>query len=390
MKNKKIISVILACILVFSVGRASYSFAGGDLIFLINSSAGASVRTDCKPLDRAVDEIFSKLFKPGMSTYDKVTAVYNYMIINYSGGSSNTLYPPTAPDVSLQLNSSDIPKYYKNVDSKIVSYASSIIGTHKGTCINYSSAFIVFMKALGLDCFLADGTTSSASGGMTEHWWPIVILNGQYYIFDAQVDDHIANGGSIRYLRFGYTVQELAAQYVPSLTYGEYNRNFGRFSDVPIPDITAPTAIKYNKTGLDAFDLLRSDTSVYSSVRIEKNSGTLIFCSAVSADDFYRSCGVFGGLADISANGDVCTGSVFTNSQDGKRYLCAVLGDADKNGVISTADARVVLRTALSLDSLSEISFVAADVDADEKITSRDARFILQKALKLAEFHFLY
>lgn len=62
----------------------------------------------------------------------------------------------------------------------------------------------------------------------------------------------------------------------------------------------------------------------------------------------------------------------------GKKY-----GDADENGTISAADARLVLRYAVSLETPSKIQKIACDVDGDSKISASDARLVLRHAVGL-------
>ncbi len=60
-----------------------------------------------------------------------------------------------------------------------------------------------------------------------------------------------------------------------------------------------------------------------------------------------------------------------------------LLGDADGNGKIEPADARLALRAALGLQTLTEAQKKAADADGNGKIEPADARLILRKALGL-------
>ena len=55
-------------------------------------------------------------------------------------------------------------------------------------------------------------------------------------------------------------------------------------------------------------------------------------------------------------------------------------GDVDGDGQITAADARLALRAAVGIETLSPLAFAAADADGDGKITSADARAILRTA----------
>lgn len=61
----------------------------------------------------------------------------------------------------------------------------------------------------------------------------------------------------------------------------------------------------------------------------------------------------------------------------------AVVGDIDNNNRTTTNDARLVLRYALKLGSLTEEQKSKADINSDGVINSSDARTLLRGALKL-------
>ena len=63
-----------------------------------------------------------------------------------------------------------------------------------------------------------------------------------------------------------------------------------------------------------------------------------------------------------------------------------VLGDANGDGKVTAADARIVLRTSAKLETLEGNLFLAADVNKDGKITAADARKILRVSAKIDTF----
>ena len=62
-----------------------------------------------------------------------------------------------------------------------------------------------------------------------------------------------------------------------------------------------------------------------------------------------------------------------------------IIGDIDNNGKVTTADARLVLRIAVGLESIESYSvpLEAVDMNGDGKIATSDARIVLRKALGL-------
>lgn len=63
--------------------------------------------------------------------------------------------------------------------------------------------------------------------------------------------------------------------------------------------------------------------------------------------------------------------------------VSTIPGDADLDGKVTAADARLILRTAAQLDSLTGQAAKNADVNGDGKITAEDARLALRKAAGL-------
>ena len=61
----------------------------------------------------------------------------------------------------------------------------------------------------------------------------------------------------------------------------------------------------------------------------------------------------------------------------------AVQGDADGDGVVSAADALLVLRYSLDLAVLSPAQLEAADLDGDSGVTAADALLILRRSMEL-------
>ncbi len=65
-------------------------------------------------------------------------------------------------------------------------------------------------------------------------------------------------------------------------------------------------------------------------------------------------------------------------------YYCK--GDADGNGIVTAADARLVLRAAAKLENLVPEAIECCDINNDNKINSADARRILRFSAKLEIF----
>lgn len=145
-------------------------------------------------LDELVQSYIDKATTPDMSRSEKLTACYDYMVANYDYD-SNYNY-----DYSCGRHS--------------VAWAVSFLRDGYGTCNQWSSAFMYVSKALGYDAELYYGATASSRGGSTEHYWPVIHVNGTSYIFDPQVErDMTRKSGINSHRRFGLYGESADAKY---------------------------------------------------------------------------------------------------------------------------------------------------------------------------------
>ncbi len=174
----------------------------GSAKSILNGAALNPRKTGFTSLDNKINAIFGEIFTPDMDTYSKVKACYDYLIENTSYGRVN--YPTTG-------FGSITPE---GGDNYIAWAASSCLDNHVATCNRYSSAFIAMVRTIGLDARYVDGQTSAAAGGYTGHVWVEVVIDGTTYVFDPQVEDNISGGGTIRYLRFCKTYDQVPGKYI--------------------------------------------------------------------------------------------------------------------------------------------------------------------------------
>lgn len=80
----------------------------------------------------------------------------------------------------------------------------------------------------------------------------------------------------------------------------------------------------------------------------------------------------------------VSTGAGVKITDNGQAFTVVVFGDADCDGLLSVSDARIALRAAVGLDTLTAAQALAADLSgSDGEITPADARTILRRAVGL-------
>lgn len=175
----------------------------------INSQPLYKEKTGLVALDKLVKKISKKIFKKGYSTYDKVKAIYDYEIKNFTYGHAFLSTKQSKAAYSNKKNR----VYSSYFDSSIVDMAYASLVTNTGVCDNYAAVFVVMTRAIGLDTYTVGGLTTKAGGGWTGHAWNNMLVNGKYIVFDAQVEDNISNGGKIYYYRFAKKENEVKNNY---------------------------------------------------------------------------------------------------------------------------------------------------------------------------------
>lgn len=115
-----------------------------------------------------LDSIISKIISDNMTDYQKIKAIHDYIVNNFTYGG----YP------SMSL----VPLYYP------------ALYYNRGVCADYAFANDALLGRVGIKSFYI---TSDYGEG---HAWNIVQLDGQYYHVDCTWDDPI--GGSLRYMYF--------------------------------------------------------------------------------------------------------------------------------------------------------------------------------------------
>lgn len=123
-----------------------------------------------KTVEKRVDQIIKSEIRSGMTNYDKVKAVHNWMIrhVKYD---YNRLLTGTIPQVSHTAKGALIKKV--------------------AVCDGYAHAFQMVMKKLGISCRFVVGRS-----GRIGHGWNMVKLGGKWYHVDVTFDDPIVNGSN--------------------------------------------------------------------------------------------------------------------------------------------------------------------------------------------------
>ena len=183
---------------------------------ILNAATLDPMKTNDGELDAKIDAIFAQIHTPGMTTYQKVKACYDYLIDNaeydYGGG-------------ALRVRSG----YTSFNDAITVTEADYILTNKVGVCDDYAAAFMVMTRRIGLQSYTCGGLAPNQSGGVSGHTVAFISVGGTDYMFDAQIEDYNAKGGTVPYARFCKTFAAMAKSYSGFDT-AAAKQSFGGFS----------------------------------------------------------------------------------------------------------------------------------------------------------------
>ena len=163
-----------------------------DADWVLNNAVLIPTYTNNAKCDNEVKYILSQITTDDMSTSQKVKCCYDWIINNCSYGHAVRIYDGVKDEYD---------------------FAYDMLVKREGVCDDYSAAFAVLTRAIGLNCRVAYGYTAKAAGGMTGHAWCVITVDGTEYVFDPQIDDNIARGGATGYYRYCKRYDEVPDSY---------------------------------------------------------------------------------------------------------------------------------------------------------------------------------
>lgn len=175
--------------------------ATSDAKELLNSATLLPMITGYDKLDNLVDEIFAQIFTEDMSVYEKVQACHVYLINNLVYKGNDAAADALFADTYYEARYSGYGEY--------VSDAYAVLVSGSGGCTDYSSAFMVMTRRIGLECYIFEGACRSFKGGYDFHRWNVITMRGVDYTFDSEVEDKNTTNGNVRYRYFCKTFEEM-------------------------------------------------------------------------------------------------------------------------------------------------------------------------------------
>ena len=187
----------------------------------INSVSLSPLTTRHVDLDNEIASIISSVTNSGMSNYEKLQAIYNYVKNKLS-------YEMMVLNLNELWEMQDTYGYY-SFDGMEVMRAIYSLRTGKGVCDNYAALFMILARRIGFDAYVVGGKVNKVGGGTTGHAQVMIKAGGTYYIFDPQIED--SKGTSYDY--FGKTDAELPiyhytlSTHINSFHFFKENPNLG-------------------------------------------------------------------------------------------------------------------------------------------------------------------
>lgn len=175
-----------------SSSSSSSSYApSGSIESILNSAKLNPTKTGYPTLDNYATSVLNSVTNNSMSTYEKVKAVYDWVINNMSYQLGFVI----GEEIDSLINTYG---FYEK-DAVEVFLATNGFGTHRGSCDNYSAMFMVLTRRIGLDSYVISARNKDGSGHTTVN----IKINGKWYNFDPQREDNSLKNGKIMYYAFG-------------------------------------------------------------------------------------------------------------------------------------------------------------------------------------------
>ena len=413
--------LLCAAVLFSCFVQAAFAYPA-DVEALLNAAPLTPVYSNDEDVDRMVAEVLAEQTTPRMTTAEKVLALYDYCIANYTYAKPDYYHSWLYYDA-----------YKSRTDAWTVCCAAYILKYHVGVCDHYSAAYTLMLRAI--------------------------------YTFDPEVDyKNQTKRGSHVYLFYGMP-DSVSPKYYGNgerqaciNDYGGFARTDGKQAEPPAPQIpateitdilsSAPVVsvscsarfLIFCSGGAESggsYTVILSDTTDAAAAITERDGaflwtprteGTHLLRFSAAGEDGSRddkeftvevrsasvlngkndACGAvpvppdetagslaadfFAGqkVAFLLPNGEPAAPdataaglTVRLDASDDKATLVAGC-DADGNGKITSADARLALRAAARLQTITDpLRFACTDLNRDGKITTADARGILRAAARV-------
>ena len=191
--------------------------------------------------ENACQEV-STLLPEGAGDYEKAKTVYTYLI-------DNAEYQESEDDQSM----------------------AGIFWKKQAVCAGYAGAAQYLLEYLGVPCIYVEGSTAGSTEG---HAWNIIILNGEYYYFDATNGDQpeFLEGDAVQLAEHKTIIYDYLCPFP-----AEYEMTYTLSEEFPVPECTA-TAMNFyvlNQGCFDSYDY--QEILAYCQMRLNNGAAVVRF-----------------------------------------------------------------------------------------------------------------
>ena len=150
----------------------------------------SSLPTADEYISSVVEQCLEEFYDPAMSEYEKTKAAFDYLI------EKGPFSEPIGFDVwRLRSYGGDVPGYLENRSLSLLVFG-------RGACEDYASALYMLLTAMGLEAEYVPGLTYAAEGGLIDHAWNRVKIDGVWYHLDCELEAGIRRGDVVVYKYF--------------------------------------------------------------------------------------------------------------------------------------------------------------------------------------------
>ena len=137
-----------------------------------------------KELDNFIAAILDNCVSPAMTDEQKVKAIYDYMIYNFThDADAMPLFTGSSSGSANPLEDA-------------VQFAMPIVASGQGTCDVFANVFRLLALRLGFECNYVSGQYVNTDGSSSGHGWNQIKINDEWYWLDVDVEGTVFHRGS--------------------------------------------------------------------------------------------------------------------------------------------------------------------------------------------------
>ncbi len=182
---------------------------------LLNYTTLNPLKTGYDVLDVKVEQLLSEITNTTMTTYEKVKAIYDYIIYSMRYQQADTNF--------FLVNQLETEYGIDRNDAREIALAMHALQNKYGSCDHYSALFMVLTRRLGLESY----TINARNWSGLRHTTVNIKINHEFYDFDPQGDANSRRGGGIKYYYFGKNDQQASKLY----QYSNRENDIARFKN---------------------------------------------------------------------------------------------------------------------------------------------------------------